>query len=104
MISACSFPLFPITTVRGVGYNDKGPNAEDPAITGLIAEPKIITKQGKTAVVSVTSVKMPKESNTHQFDEMEEDEGLFLDLLENITYLGEAKACVNFNIVVSASI
>ena len=49
--------------VRGVGYNDKGPNAEDPAITGLIAEPKIITEQGKTAVVSLTSVEMPKESN-----------------------------------------
>ena len=49
--------------VRGVGYNDKGPNAEDSAITGLIAEPKIIIEQGKTAVVSVTSVEMPKESN-----------------------------------------
>ena len=89
--------------VRGVGYNNKGTNAEDPAITGLIAEPKIITEQGKTAVLSVTSVEMPKESNTHQFDEMEE-EGLFLDLLENITYLGDVKACVIFNIVVSASI
>ena len=49
--------------VRGVGYNDKGPNAGDPAITGLIAEPKIITEQGKTSVVSVTSLEMPKESN-----------------------------------------
>ena len=70
-------------------YNDEGPNS---AINHLVEDeaPQIITEWGKSANISDTSDGTPMWSNLPQPEEVEE--GLFLDLLDNLIYLGDAKA------------
>lgn len=78
-------------------YNAKGLSLGDHVISNLLQDdaPKIITERAKSATISETSDNTLIGSNLVQTEEMDE-EGLLLDLLENITYLGEAKAGGNF--------
>lgn len=74
-------------------YIDDGPNLVDQVISHLEEDvaPKIITKRAN----STFSGRSPMPGNPTQPEELEE--GIFLDLLDNLIYLGDAKAGGNIH-------